>query len=173
MAENLKCSQCSNAATVHLTQIVNSKIIKVDLCESCAQSKGVTDSEGFALAELISNTKQPGEPVGGQVGLKCDTCGLTDLSFQKKGRLGCSECYEVFGDALIPLLEDMHVGTAHDGKIPETLLNRLHEENERKALERAMKTAIESEEYEDAARLRDELRVLADKTAAQESGGSE
>ena len=52
MAENLKCSHCNNPATVHLTQIVNNKIIKVDLCESCAQAKGVTDPEGFSLADL-------------------------------------------------------------------------------------------------------------------------
>ena len=56
MAENLKCSICNKEATVHLTQIVNNKIHKVDLCESCAQKKGVTDPEGFSLADLLSKT---------------------------------------------------------------------------------------------------------------------
>ena len=54
MAENLNCIYCNKHATVHLTQIVNNKIIKVDLCESCAQAKGVTDSEGYSLTDLLS-----------------------------------------------------------------------------------------------------------------------
>ena len=52
MANSLKCDLCSKPATVHLTQIVNSKIHKVDLCEACAQAKGVTDPSGFSLADL-------------------------------------------------------------------------------------------------------------------------
>ena len=54
MANKLKCSMCNEYATVHLTQIINNQIQKIDLCESCAQKKGVADTEGFSLAEMLS-----------------------------------------------------------------------------------------------------------------------
>ena len=53
MANPLKCDLCAKPATVHLTQIVNNKVHKVDLCEACAQAKGVTDPSGFSLADLL------------------------------------------------------------------------------------------------------------------------
>ena len=68
MANPLKCDLCSKPATVHLTQIVNSKIHKVDLCEACAQAKGVTDPSGFSLADLLLKASLNPEPadVGGR-----------------------------------------------------------------------------------------------------------
>ena len=60
MANSLKCDLCSKPATVHLTQIVNNKIHKVDLCEACAQAKGVTDPSGFSLADLNAHVAGSG-----------------------------------------------------------------------------------------------------------------
>ena len=56
MASPLKCDLCTNPATVHLTQIVNNKVHKVDLCEACAQAKGVTDLSGFSRHQLCNGT---------------------------------------------------------------------------------------------------------------------
>src|ERR1700685_1668862 len=53
MSNPLKCDLCSKPATVHLTQILDNKVHKVDLCEDCAQEKGVTDPSGFSLADLL------------------------------------------------------------------------------------------------------------------------
>jgi protein arginine kinase activator len=66
MANPLKCDLCSKPATVHLTQIVNSKIHKVDLCEACAQAKGVTDPSGFSLADLLLKASLNPEPRRGR-----------------------------------------------------------------------------------------------------------
>ena len=63
MASPLKCDLCGKPATVHLTQIVNSKMHKVDLCEACAQAKGVTDPGGFSLADLLLKASM--NPEGG------------------------------------------------------------------------------------------------------------
>ena len=111
MAENLSCSYCSKPATVHLTQIVNNKIIKVDLCESCAQSKGVTDSEGYSLADILSKTNLSPERSEPQV--TCPDCGLGTADFRRTGRLGCAACYQRFVPLLKPVLEDMHAGIIH------------------------------------------------------------
>ena len=93
MASPLKCDLCSKPATVHLTQIVNNKVHKVDLCEACAQAKGVTDPSGFSLADLL--LKASLTPDGAATdGLRCEHCGFTQGDFKKHGRFGCPHCYE-------------------------------------------------------------------------------
>lgn len=161
MAENLKCSHCSNPATVHLTQIVNNKIIKVDLCESCAQAKGVTDSEGFSLADLLHKTSSPSEGAA-EPKLECSDCGLTTADFRKTGRLGCASCYRIFTPLVRPVLEDMHAGTHHKGKIPEVALARQTSAAELQGLEAALQRAIEEEAYEEAAKYRDQIKAIKD-----------
>lgn len=158
MGESLKCSNCDNPATVHLTQIINNKIIKVDLCESCAQAKGVTDPEGFSLADLLSQTNLVPQAEG--AGLHCPGCGLTSADFRRTGRLGCSSCFGVFAPLLRPVLEDMHVGTSHKGKVPEVTLSRQDTSAQLESLENALARAITQEEYEEAAKYRDQIKSL-------------
>src|SRR5690606_15825617 len=95
MGESLNCHLCGKPATVHLTQIVDNKIHKVDLCEQCAQSKGVTDPEGFSLAELLTHAPIVQEQVVSDP-IICPDCGFTPTDFKKKGRFGCPTCYESF-----------------------------------------------------------------------------
>jgi protein arginine kinase activator len=165
MAENLKCSHCNNPATVHLTQIVNNKIIKVDLCESCAQAKGVTDPEGFSLADLL--TKAPLTPECGEPQITCPDCGLTTADFRRTGRLGCASCFHSFVPLLRPVLEDMHAGTVHQGKVPEVALSRQTNVAELQGLENALQCAIDEEAYEDAAKYRDQIKVIHEAAEAE------
>lgn len=158
MGENLKCSNCDSPATVHLTQIINNKIIKVDLCEACAQAKGVTDPEGFSLADLLGHSAHPGH--GEEQMLQCPDCGLRTSDFRKIGRLGCSSCFSVFAPILRPVLEDMHVGTSHKGKTPEIALTRQNVSAHLEKLEHALAQAIADEAYEDAAKYRDRIQSL-------------
>ncbi len=158
MPENLKCSHCDNPATVHLTQIVNNKIIKVDLCESCAQAKGVTDPEGFSLADLLSKTNIA--PENGEPQITCPDCGLTTADFRRTGRLGCAACYQSFVPLVRPVLEDMHAGTQHKGKVPQVALSRQSSAAELQALENALQRAIAEEAYEDAAKYRDQIHAI-------------
>jgi len=166
MGENLKCSNCDKAATVHLTQIINNKIIKVDLCESCAQAKGVTDPEGFSLADLLNSSQMPRQEE--DTSLKCPSCGLTTADFRRTGRLGCSTCFTVFASVLRPVLEDMHVGTCHKGKTPDLALSRQSATAQLNKLEKALEKAVEEEAYEDAAQYRDKIKSLKDETANYE-----
>jgi protein arginine kinase activator len=154
MANPLKCDLCSKPATVHLTQIVNSKIHKVDLCEACAQAKGVTDPSGFSLADLLLKASLNPEP-GGDV--RCESCGFTAQDFKKTGRFGCPACYGHFQGLLEPLLETMHKGSEHTGKIPQRALARKSLYERLTRLETDLDQAIKAERFEDAARYRDEL----------------
>lgn len=166
MGENLKCSNCDNPATVHLTQIINNKIIKVDLCESCAQAKGVTDPEGFSLADLLNKAHIPAQQE--DMMLQCPDCGLTNADFRRTGRLGCASCFTVFASVLRPVLEDMHVGTCHKGKTPELALSRQSLTALLDELEQALARAVEDEAYEDAAKYRDQIKTLKEDPANYE-----
>src|ERR1700709_581812 len=106
MANPLKCDVCEKPATVHLTQIVNNKAHKVDLCEECAQAKGVTDPSGFSLADLL--LKASLNPETTPAGVRCEQCGFTQGDFKKQGRFGCPACYDTFSSVIEPLLDTMH-----------------------------------------------------------------
>src|SRR5258708_15520153 len=106
MANSLKCDICSKPATVHLTQIVNSKIHKVDLCEACAQAKGVTDPSGFSLADLLLKASlNPESATGGGRG---GDCGFSQSDFNKQGPLRCPAVYQTFCRLLVPVLGNKH-----------------------------------------------------------------
>lgn len=155
MANPLKCDLCSKPATVHLTQIVNNKVHKVDLCEACAQAKGVTDPSGFSLADLL--LKASLNPETSANGVRCESCGFTQNDFKKHGRFGCPVCYETFRGVVEPMLENMHNGTAHTGKVPHRAIERKSLYDRLTKLELDLTEAIKSERYEDAARTRDEI----------------
>lgn len=162
MASPLKCDLCGEPATVHLTQIVNSKMHKVDLCEACAQAKGVTDPGGFSLADLLINASlATGNPAADASDpARCPDCGFTPADFKKHGRFGCPRCYQVFSGMVTPMLENMHKGTRHNGKIPEKALLRRSLAERLAELEAGLAEAVKAERYEDAARLRDDLAAV-------------
>jgi protein arginine kinase activator len=158
MANPLKCDLCTKPATVHLTQIVNNKVHKVDLCEECAQAKGVTDPSGFSLADLLLKASLNPEPAASAV--RCEQCGFTQSDFKKHGRFGCPACYDAFSSIIEPMLDTMHKGTAHTGKVPQKALARKSLYDRLTKLETDLTEAIKSERYEDAARTRDEINQV-------------
>jgi len=155
------CCICKEReATVHLTQITGDKMQKVDLCEECAKTKGVTDPTSFSLADLLLGlgASQEIEQAGGGVELKCARCGFTQADFKKAGRLGCPECYKAFREPLEGLLKSMHKGTRHVGKVPESLRQSRDLSDRLKMLQKRLSKAIQEEDFEEAAILRDEIK---------------
>src|SRR5579871_1202354 len=160
------CCICKEKeATVHLTQITGDKMQKVDLCEECAKHKGVNDPAGFSLADLLLGlgASQELEQASGGVEVKCPKCGFTQADFKKAGRLGCSECYNTFAEGLEGLLKTMHKGTHHVGKVPHSLQQNKELTERLKALQKKLAKAIEEENFEQAALLRDEIRQMSNK----------
>lgn len=155
------CDICQkNNATVHLTEIINDKVVEMHICQVCAQVK--TDElnkhlniSGFlgSLADMVGEFPQ--ERV-----LKCPSCGLSYDDFKKKGRLGCGKCYETFRRLLLPLLKKIHSATRHTGKAPLHLEKRASSQLKTKELHQHLQRAIQLEEYEEAAKLRDQIKEL-------------
>jgi protein arginine kinase activator len=158
------CDICKeNEAKVHLTQIVEGKMQKVDLCESCAKDKGVSDPTGFSLADLLLGLGAAEElKTAGESGasVRCPACGFTQVDFKKTGRLGCPECYHVFQSGLQSLMKAMHKSEQHVGKVPRRAMRNQELGGKLKSLESQLKKAVEEEKYEEAAVLRDQIRSL-------------
>lgn len=169
----MQCDFCDKKATVFLTQLVEGEMKKMCLCEECAKEKGVSDPTGFSLADVILGGGDPQEvglivesdtPGGGAA---CPACGFSFDKFQQVGRLGCSECYAAFREEIERRLKGMHKGTVHVGRVPEGLL-AAHEKRQRlQKLHERLEQAVASENYEEAAGLRDEIREIEDDAAVE------
>ena len=176
----LLCDECGkNKATVHLTEIVNDLITKLNLCEACAKQKGTEAEQHFGIADLLSalsDVDQPAPPAapGAAPVLsasknKCARCGMTYEDFKRVGRLGCGDCYKAFRTSLAPLLKRIHGSNQHIGKSPspqaadelKTNHKRLEELEQAKA---DLLRAVKNEEFEEAAALRDKIKFLDKKT---------
>ena len=166
----MQCSVCKEkTATVFLTHIENDKTHKVNLCEDCAKKKGVDNPTTFSLADAdlllgLGAAQEITQTTGG-VDLKCPRCGFSQADFKKSGRFGCPECYQTFVEGLAGLLKTMHKGTRHTGKAPEALRASRENSDRLKLLQKKLATAIEAEDFESAAKLRDELKDLPPRPA--------
>mgnify|MGYP001214517644 CR=1 FL=1 len=166
------CEECgAKPATLHFTKIVNGEKTEFHLCESCAREKGeIIPGAGnsFSIHNLLSGLLEF-EPTTGAgrkpKPLRCEQCGLTYAQFSKIGRFGCSACYEYFADRLDPLFRRVHGHTVHVGKIPKRTGSRMKYKRELKRLKQELQRAVEAEEFEEAARLRDQIRELEKKSA--------
>ena len=163
------CESChQNEATVHLTQIVDGKAEKHHLCETCAAQKGLDVHVGpLDLGGMVANLKEqlehlqadlaPARPAGVAA---CPACGMTRTEILKKGRLGCDRCYDVFAAEMLPVIVSLQHGDQHLGKVPRRASVRLRNSVELARLRRELEQAVAGEDYERAARLRDQIKAL-------------
>jgi protein arginine kinase activator len=167
------CSICKEKeAKFHYTNVAGDKVHKVDLCEECAKSKGMESPTAFGLADELFGlgAAQEIEQAGGEMGLKCPACAFTQADFKKAGRLGCAECYQTFAEPLEGLLKTMHKGTRHVGKVPESLRQNRTVSDRLKTLQKKLAKAIEAEDFEQAAVLRDEIKQATTRAADTAAG---
>lgn len=160
-----KCLRCTKQATLHITEVKGGKSLSLHLCETCAQDYlstvevgGIPDNIAAGAPALMP----PGEDdeTGSASQAVCPHCGITYKQFRSQGRLGCPHDYEVFHDELLPLLESIHGETQHVGKCPPEVSSssRMHYELIR--LRNSLRDAVDNEQYEQAARLRDRIQEL-------------
>ncbi len=158
------CDACKQQqATVHLTEIVNGQMTELHLCETCANQKGAQVESHFGLADLLAGLADfsKGQDVEPESSSKsCANCGMSYDDFRKVGRLGCSECYGTFRRSLSGLLKRIHGSTHHMGKTPSRLVKPSRAKSELAELKRRLERSIEIEEFEQAARLRDQIREI-------------
>jgi len=158
------CDVCKEKeATVHLTEIIDGKVIKFNLCEECAKKKGSEMEEHFGLSDLLAGLASleiDFEEEKQEEEVACPNCGLTYNMFKKIGRLGCSKCYTTFSNKLKPLLKKIHGSTGHIGKAPFVLAKERNTELEIQTLRKKLQQAIDLEKFEEAAKIRDKIKML-------------
>ncbi|MBM3250010.1 MAG: hypothetical protein FJZ09_04100 [Candidatus Omnitrophica bacterium] len=155
------CDICGKSnATVHLTEIVDDQMTELHLCDECARQKSAAMEQQFGLSDLLAGMVQGGktEKAGEAVKVKCPNCGLTYADFRKIGRLGCSDCYTAFKKYLAPLLKRIHGSSQHFGKSPARVTRVIRKKVDLQELRMKLARAIEMEAFEEAAKLRDQIR---------------
>lgn len=162
----MQCDIChKEEATVHLTEIINNKMTKLHLCEQCAREKSQEMEEHFGLADLLSGLADLVPVVekkekAAEISIKCPSCGFTFQNFRKMGRLGCPKCYDTFRNQLSPLLRKIHGSDSHIGKMPPKKEIIRDKAALMTNLKERLGEAIKREEFEEAARLRDQIKAL-------------
>ncbi|HMP71657.1 MAG TPA: UvrB/UvrC motif-containing protein [Kiritimatiellia bacterium] len=161
----MKCEACQHVeATVHLTQVVDGAIKKLHLCEGCAQKSGFDVQGPISITDILLGMggKTPAaEPIRQET--TCPRCHMRRTDFKKTGRFGCAACYTTFAEDLPPLLKAMHRGTRHIGKFPAREQDRRQVSEALERLHKELDRAVSDERYEEAARLRDEIRQCREK----------
>ncbi|MDR0595814.1 MAG: UvrB/UvrC motif-containing protein [Puniceicoccales bacterium] len=181
-----KCQFCGKPATVHLTQVINSEMQNVDLCDECAAKHGLFEQSGSplsvlaALGEAMFGTTNQNLAVNGLI---CSNCGCTPTIFKESGRLGCENCYKDLRPLIEKIIENSQKGVKHLGKqlanctsegngnaereapAPQKHICKNHKcackhdhKHDLGSLKSELERAIAEERYEDAAVLRDKIK---------------
>ncbi len=158
-----KCRRCSKPATLHITEIHEGNAVAIHLCESCAREY-LDDSEDDTISSpaaelaakleaLVSEDSDTPSPV-------CPNCHISFNEFREQGRLGCPCCYDEFRTDLLPLLENIHEQVNHVGKRPLRNPGQSEDHSRLIHLRANLRDAVNCEDYEAAAQLRDQIAEI-------------
>ena len=166
----MQCDFCSRKAIIHIEELINDQKRMAHLCNDCAAKKEINLQENeFSLGEILYNLSQAGKKISysstSKTEFQCPNCGLSQSALQEHGLFGCEQCYDVFRTILEEILPTMHVGKIHVGKgLPTAIQNQMKPKiplSQRiMRLKQQLNVAIDSEDFEHAAELRDQIRIL-------------
>ncbi len=160
------CQNCGKyEATTHVKRIINGESAEAHLCSDCAKALGYNDvfgGFGNTFTDLLGTFF--GEPQTASLNsriVRCEKCGNTFNDVVNSGKLGCADCYTTFYDKLLPSLQRIHGKTRHEGKNPKVIKTDVNTpENEIAKLENQLKKAIDEQNFEKAAELRDKINEI-------------
>lgn len=156
------CQNCNkNEATMHMKRILGGRTAEVHLCSDCARSLGYGEAfNGFGLgfAGVFSDFLSKNE--SSMSSARCHLCGKSFEEIAGDGKMGCAECYASFYDKLIPYLSKVHGRATHMGKKPLTDKKVKNPQDLILNLKTELKKAVEEQNFELAAKLRDEINAV-------------
>ena len=163
---NLVCDSCKKrVATVHYTEVVGGKVTDLHLCAECADTKGLVkplSKSKFMVADFLAGLAEgmDADELEKETQIRCKTCNLSYAEFRRGGKLGCADCYPSFTDKLDPLLRKIHGSTRYTGKLIFRTGAKAELKRELAGIQKRLKAAIRDENFEDAASLRDRIKVI-------------
>ena len=160
------CQNCGKyEATTHVKRIVNGESAEAHLCSDCAKALGYNDvfgGFGNTFGDLLGSFF--GEPQVSAISsrtIRCEKCGNTFNDIVNSGKIGCADCYTTFYDKLLPSLQRIHGKTRHEGKNPTIIKAEVTDStNPIEDLEEQLRIAIDEQNFEKAAQLRDKINEL-------------
>ena len=160
------CQNCGKyEATTHVKRIVNGESAEAHLCNDCAKALGYNDvfgGFGNTFGDLLGSFF--GEPQMSAISsrtIRCEKCGNTFNDIVNSGKIGCADCYTTFYDKLLPSLQRIHGKTRHEGKNPTIIKAEVtNSTNLIEDLEEQLRIAIDEQNFEKAAQLRDKINEL-------------
>lgn len=152
------CQVCGKKeATVHLTQMLNNEVRKMHLCEQCAEAGGIDVNVPASMTNFLLGLGAPRQARAEPADRVCPQCEMHFSDFKKASLLGCQNCYAAFAEELEPLLNGMQKGARHVGKKPVHHAGAVNVPPSSASLKKALDEAVASENYEQAARIRDQI----------------
>lgn len=165
----MKCEFCKKReATTHITKIVNGYKKELHLCSECAKNSaeykemnmGMNFGIGDFLTGILSGGKHQSMPPRESESVVCPTCGMTYSEFLKTGKLGCGDCYSLFKNRIAGPIRRIHGTCEHIGKLPKRLGGTVMRDKRISELEAKLNAAVLKQDFENAAKLRDEIKAL-------------
>lgn len=164
------CQNCKkHEATTHIKSVVNGEYTQLHLCSDCAGKLGYTDvfsGFGFDLGDFFGNFFSKPKSISASSKVeRCEKCGMSFEEIVKTGKIGCADCYEKFYEMLLPSIQRIHGKTQHNGKVanvtePDEVKKEKTKEEIVAELKEEMKVAIEEQNFEKAAELRDKIKGM-------------
>lgn len=168
----MKCQKCGkNQATTHIKTVTNGEYAQYELCSQCAKEMGYTnifsDMEN-EFSSFLGSFFGNALPARSQA-TRCESCGSTYNEIAKTGHVGCANCYDIFGDQLMPSIRRMHGNTTHCGKVPHSIeytqvkdvtVEEVPEKTDVEVLKEQLQKAIKDQNFEKAAELRDKIKEM-------------
>ncbi|MBO5231432.1 MAG: UvrB/UvrC motif-containing protein [Clostridia bacterium] len=157
----MMCDNCGkNPATTHLKTVVNGVVHENHLCSYCAANQGYGNIGKLSLTNMLASMFGESISSGKPISKRCECCGASFSDIAQSGRVGCSECYNTFRQELMPSLNRLHGKAVHIGNAPDEQKPEETVQDKIKKLKAQLSDAIKAEEFENAAKLRDEIRAL-------------
>lgn len=169
----MKCEIChEEEATIHLTQVIDSEVKKLNLCQKCALEHGVDLNSPISITDVLLGlgaVQGQALPASSEFDLSCPRCGMSRAEFKKNAHLGCAECYNAFMAEIASITQALHHSRQHVGKVPARQGSEARFNAQIAALKKDLEIAIAKEEYEAAADLRDKINSLKESARNQQN----
>jgi protein arginine kinase activator len=164
------CQNCGkNSAAFHYKTNINGVVNELHLCADCASQLNHNKPTNINIFDLNSGSylsSVMSDFMGGaeqSSAGRCPLCGATARDISRTGKAGCAKCYETFSDMLLPFIKRIHGNTRHNGKYPTSAGVELQQKRKIEKLKLELNRAVEAQNYEYAAELRDRIRDLENK----------
>ena len=160
------CQRCNkNTATVNYVQVTNGKRFECNLCAACYADlyDGFTAKADSGLVAGFFGPRKVRAKA-------CPVCGTTYADYERTGLLGCTSCYDVFKEELIPSIRQIQGKVQHVGKV-----GKNHDElglyRQLKALQEQLEAALSGKRFIEAGRLNKRIDEIKKILKGGESNG--